>query len=400
MNLRQLVRAVTGFVVLAPGLALSADDLPNRTSPSKRDDAELTASHDYSADRRYPVTHNVDFRVVVTPPNHCHQLRVWLPIPQSDAAQTIDQTELSTFPRQVQPAIAIEPVYGNKFAYFEFHHPQGAQIIQHRFQVRVWELNWHVDPAQVLTIRSWPPSFRPYLQPQEIWQNIEYQGVLSEISPRGSNAAADLWNVMDWVDRSLVYDHSQASLQADANHAFELRRGHCSDYHGLCATMGRALGYPTRITYGLSLFPKNSPSHCKLEAFLPPYGWVSYDVSETQKLIHRIATQDELTAEQKRDYAAAARARLQSGFRENSWLLLTRGTDYELVPAASRPVRVVRTIYAEADGVPLSEPDPANGQQREFAWMTAHRFRSDVPVRKPFEDVSTLTLTRPVGQAN
>jgi ATP-dependent helicase HrpA len=34
--------------------------------------------------------------------------------------------------------------------------------------------------------------------------------------------------------------------------------------------MGRTLGFPTRVTYGIALFPKNSPSHCKLEALLPP----------------------------------------------------------------------------------------------------------------------------------
>ena len=45
--------------------------------------------------------------------------------------------------------------------------------------------------------------------------------------------------------------------------------------------MGRALGYPTRMTYGINPFPKNSPSHCKMEAFLPPYGWVAFDVSDT-----------------------------------------------------------------------------------------------------------------------
>ena len=46
--------------------------------------------------------------------------------------------------------------------------------------------------------------------------------------------------------------------------ALETHRGHCSDYHGFCAAMGRAMGYPTRVTYGINTFPKNSPSHCKL----------------------------------------------------------------------------------------------------------------------------------------
>ena len=51
------------------------------------------------------------------------------------------------------------------------------------------------------------------------------------------------------------------------------------------ASLTRALGMPARVTYGLHLFPKNLPTHCKCEVYLHPYGWVSYDVSETQRMI-------------------------------------------------------------------------------------------------------------------
>src|SRR5207248_9795843 len=95
----------------------------------------------------------------------------------------------------------------------------------------------------------------------------------------------DLAAVMGWVNDHIAHDHAHASLRASSLHALGERRGHCSDYHGLCAAFGRALGYPTRVTYGINPFPKNSPSHCKVEAFLPPYGWVSFDVAESQKLI-------------------------------------------------------------------------------------------------------------------
>ena len=52
----------------------------------------------------------------------------------------------------------------------------------------------------------------------------------------------------------------------------------------------------------------------------------------------------------------------------------------------------MRTIYAEADGEPLPEPDPANSNQRKFAWMTVHKYTSDKPVRLPFKDISTLRM--------
>ena len=51
---------------------------------------------------------------------------------------------------------------------------------------------------------------------------------------------------------------------------------------------------------------------------------------------------------------------------------------------------VVRTLYAEADGIALPEPDPANPNQRAFAWMTAHRYTPDRPVTYPFKDWKSL----------
>lgn len=65
---------------------------------------------------------------------------------------------------------------------------------------------------------------------------------------------------------------------------------------------------PTRVTYGINPFPKASPSHCKLEAFLPPYGWVSFDVSETQKLAELIRKSPELSEAQRSDLIAKCKA--------------------------------------------------------------------------------------------
>jgi transglutaminase-like putative cysteine protease len=379
---------LTGLVALClPGAAAMAQSL--RDEPPLRPDAP------YTAHKSDPISHEVDLSIVVTPPYHCKVLKVWIPVPQTDAAQRISQSRFSTFPMKVTPLVNSEERYGNRFAYFEFHDPQGAQIVRHRFKATVWNMHWGVDPDAVEEIAAWPESFEPYLKPQSPEDAKQFDAVLRQMVPDRQGVAADLSQVMSWIDANMTYDHASASLAADAKHAFTKRRGHCSDYHGLCATMGRALGCPARVTYGLSLFPKNSPSHCKMEAFLPPYGWVSFDLSETQMLIHKIHTSEDLDPSQQDALAAAARERLTSGFRENSWLLLTRGTGYQLVPPASQPVQVVRTAYIEADGKPLPDPDPANVQQHEFAWMTVHDYRADRPFKLPFKDLSTLSVKSP-----
>ena len=168
-----------------------------------------------------------------------------------------------------------------------------------------------------------------------------FEKLLKQIVPQPTNPLQDMTAVMDWVIRDFKYDHDDASLQASAVHALEKHHGHCSDYHGFCASMGRVLGYPTRVTYGINPFPKNSPSHCKMEAFLPPYGWVSFDVSETQNLLTAIGKEPGLDEAGRQKLLGLAKDRLLHGFRDNTWFLQTKGTDYDLEPPATKRVAVV-----------------------------------------------------------
>lgn len=335
----------------------------------------------------HPVTFEVDLSVVVTAPYHTKVLKIWFPIPPSDRMQQVSNSKFSTFPVEIQPKIGKEEVFGNQFAYFEIKNPQGGQLIRHRFTIKTHQVEWNVDAAKVPVVKEWPKSFQPYLRgDNSVVVDDRFIKAAKEISGESSNAAKGLSKVMDWLQANMKYDHSKASLTANAEYAFENKTGHCSDYHGLCASFGRSLGFPTRVVYGINPFPKNSPSHCKMEAFIPTYGWVTFDVSETQKLIQHIESAKELTAEKKQKLVAAALQRLRGGFRDNTWFLQTRGTDYDLVPPASRRVSIVRTIYAEADGKALPDPDPSDITQNRFSWMTIHKYTPDREILFPFKN--------------
>ncbi len=106
----------------------------------------------------------VDFAAIVTAPYHTKMLKIWMPLPQNDAAQKIEKRTFSTFPDKIEPTISREKIFGNQFAYFEIANPQGAQIIHQKFRVTVSELTWHLDPHKVQAVSSWPASFAPYLQ--------------------------------------------------------------------------------------------------------------------------------------------------------------------------------------------------------------------------------------------
>lgn len=354
--------------------------------------AKLDPTQPYTAKATDAITYQVDFRVGVTAPQNTKLLKVWVPLPPSDTAQEVSGSKWDTFPTTVKPALHTEDVFGNTFAYFEFDAPQGAQIITHTFTAKVHELNWGVDPAKVAAVKEWPKEFDPFRRSERLIKvDDTFTKLANEIAGGKTGPADRIDAVTGWVQDNLTYDHTTTSLIASSEHALTKKRGDCSDYHGLCSSLGRALGVPTRVTYGLHMFPKNLPCHCKLEAYLPPYGWVSFDVSETQRLVKRIADEKELSADEKATLTKAAVQRMRQGFRDNTWLLCTKGTDYELAPKASAKVPLVASIYAEADGKPLPLPDPADPTKKEFAWMTAHKYTADKPVLYPFKDWASLT---------
>jgi transglutaminase-like putative cysteine protease len=339
------------------------------------------------------VTYDVEFKAIVTAPQGTNSLRVWIPVPQEDRGQEVSKSEWDTFPTENKPTFHTESVFGNRFAYFEIASPQGAQIITHLFRAKVWQLEWDVKPGNVIRVKSWPEVFDRYRRSERgIVIDDRVRKLAGELAAETRGPADELAAVMDWANKSLTYDHSTTSLIASADHALTKRRGDCSDYHGLCSSLGRALGVPTRVTYGLHLFPKNLPCHCKLEAYLQPYGWVSFDVSETQRLIKLIEADAQLTPSDKQALAKAAVTRLRRGFRDNTWLLHSKGTDYDLAPKGLQKVPLIATIYAEADGKPLPMPDPADPSKREFAWMTAHKYTADRAVPYPFKDCRTLKV--------
>ena len=147
----------------------------------------------YQARRSNAVTYDVDFAVVVTAPYHTKKLKVWLPLPQSDAGQEVEEGELTTFPMKASPKVAKEPAFGNRFAYFEFDHPEGGQLIRHKFKIKVWELHWDVDPAKVVRIPRWPSSFDRYLKSDRAVQVDDRLSTLTrEIVPEQKNPAEDL----------------------------------------------------------------------------------------------------------------------------------------------------------------------------------------------------------------
>jgi len=170
----------------------------------------VSPQQDYTGDRSKPVEYEVDFSVVVTPPYHANVLKVWLPLPQNNAGQEIRDRQISTFPMKVEAEIATESVFGNQFAYFEFHQPKGAQIIRHRFIAKVWEMTWDVSPERIRLPHQWPSSLAAYLRDVDgLAQRDDFRTILEDIGanqPLPANALFAWMTIHEYQpDRPVTY---------------------------------------------------------------------------------------------------------------------------------------------------------------------------------------------------
>lgn len=343
----------------------------------------LDPNQAYTAEQKNAVTYEAEFDLVFTPPSGSQDVRVWLPVPPSNAAQ-----KLANYRTDPKPDTdAAEPLYGNRLVSFHFEKPLGGQTIHQSFRITTHELFWHLDPDQAQVVSEWPTSFAPFLRSEDkIVVDESTRALAREIVGDEANPILQARKITDYVMASLNYSHTTCSLEASSKWALEKKTGHCSDYHGLTTALARSVGIPARVTYGVNPLPKSSPSHCKNEMFFAGYGWVSFDVSETQQFVKKIQADPSMSAQEREKKVAMVMDRFYSGYRDNTWYQSSSGTNFDFVPktAAGTPP-LVRTAYIEADGVPLKDPDPGNPEEKEFAWMTVVKFSPDQAVTYPFK---------------
>jgi transglutaminase-like putative cysteine protease len=93
----------------------------------------------------------------------------------------------------------------------------------------------------------------------------------------------------DYTFTTMRYDKSGTGWgRGDAEWACDAKRGNCTDFHSLFASMARSQKIPTRFEIGFPLPQgKNSSEipgyHCWAEFYDPQNGWVPIDISEAWK---------------------------------------------------------------------------------------------------------------------
>lgn len=270
-------------------------------------------------------------------------LRLWIPLPQPDGYQDVENLRIDSPAPYKQGR---DPEYGNAFALFSPSPQQtisGFDVTVH-FTATRREHKVFLDAA-ALSIASASVSrdshMQRYLEPDKL---VPLNGTIAELAKE--NTAGDTTglqkarHIYDYVVATMKYDKSGEGWgRGDAIWACTAKRGNCTDFHSLFIGMMRSSGVPARFEIGFPL-PENKTEgdiagyHCWAEFYLDGIGWVPVDASEAWK------------NPAKRDYFFGA--------HDANRIFFTYGRDIRLSPdQKGDPLNYFIYPYAEANGQPV-----------------------------------------------
>ncbi len=205
------------------------------------------------------------------------EARMWIPLPQSDAFQTVTVDEIKA-PGERQ--FLTDARFGNRVLFLELTPEDGGKAIELRFEVRRTEKSAYEDekqnPQDSLAAERLVPD------------SDEFERIAHEVL---GDRQGDL------VRARLLYDHTIDRMrymrygegfgQGDATYACDSATGNCTDFHAYFIALARAADIPARFAIGAAIPSERNEGvvdgyHCWAE-FYAEGKWWPVDISEADK---------------------------------------------------------------------------------------------------------------------
>jgi transglutaminase-like putative cysteine protease len=277
-------------------------------------------------------------------PTNAKSIKVWVPIPQTNAWQSIG---ISATDSSVEPQRVTDPEYGNAFWLFDFSPASPSR--DGRYSAKI---TYDVTRFAHRPIDGTPLPVNPYQRKYDSPSLVTRWMMPDSLVPLDGPIAAEAKataagetqtvavarKLYDHVVDSVKYDKSGPAGtwgRGDALYACDIRAGNCTDFHSLFIGQARSLGIPARFTIGFSL-PSDKPAgeiagyHCWGEFWDNSLGWLPVDASEAAKNPSR---RDELF-----------------GGLDADRVDFTWGRDIELPGSATGKVNFIIYPHVEVDG--------------------------------------------------
>ena len=279
-------------------------------------------------------------------PSGAKQVRVWVPVPQTDQHQAVRVVSIKA-PAKTQ--MTQDSEYGNQIMYAEikdFSSGKAEFTLDYEVTRREYARG---DYAQLERKDQKPgvvsASMTRLVGPDHL---IPLDGKIKELAVEvtgsKSGTVAKAKAAYDYLFTNMRYDKTGEGWgRGDAVWACDAKHGNCTDFHSPFIGMLRADGIPARFDIGFPL-PENkekgdiSGYHCWAEFYASKIGWIPVDISEAWK------------AKEKEDYFF--------GSVDANRVQFSTGRDITLSPKQDGPaLNYFVYPYVEIDGKPYDKLD-------------------------------------------
>ncbi|MBI5214839.1 MAG: transglutaminase domain-containing protein [Ignavibacteriae bacterium] len=214
------------------------------------------------------------------------RISIWMPIPQSDNLQTINNLKVDCpYPYVIEK----ESEYGNLILKIDLRE-RVANDVSLKLKFQASRSSFMSLDKKSHSVSLTQEERKRFLSSDRL---VPIDGKIAEeaenVVGKSNNDVDKARAIYDYITSTMKYDKSGTGWgRGDAIYACDVKRGNCTDFHSLFIGFARASGIPARFVIGFPL-PENKVNgeilgyHCWAEFFADGYGWIPVDASEAVK---------------------------------------------------------------------------------------------------------------------
>ena len=218
-----------------------------------------------------------DFLYMVTLPEITGPARMWLPLPTSDAFQTV---EVSSMEIPGKRQILKDQKYGNQILLVNLDQEDSRKNVELLFHVRRIEKDAYAEPL---------PAPEKYLNPDRLVPlNEDFKSIAEKVVEGKNGDLVRARALYDYVIDNMRYiRNGEGWGQGDAVYACNVKTGNCADFHSYFIALSRSISIPARFAIGAAIPSSRDEGgihsyHCCAE-FYAEGKWWPVDISEADK---------------------------------------------------------------------------------------------------------------------
>jgi transglutaminase-like putative cysteine protease len=210
---------------------------------------------------------------------------VWMPVPSSDAQQTIGDVQVET---SLSYEFQTDPEYGNRILHAWGNRAE-ADSITLRFEcTRREERALSAGTGENLSTTPLPDQ--RLLEPDRLGIiDDRIRAIAGRVTAGRTDPISRARAIYDYVIDHMAYDKITPGWgNGDTSRACTVGKGNCTDFSALFISLARAAGIPARFKMGCQIPAAEQEGaiagyHCWAEFWLAGVGWVPVDASEGWK---------------------------------------------------------------------------------------------------------------------